>query len=263
MNRRSIVLTSLVSVAAIAAIAFAGMPQPDAGRASADTIAAAGARTTTAPPAPPRTAATAVLVELFTSQGCSSCPPADVVLEQIAADPAVVAISRNVTYWDRLGWRDSLGREANTALQRRYAARGVDGGEVYTPQAVVNGASGVIGSHANELRRAIGSAAATRPVHLRITGQSVSTESPTNGAELRFIAVAARRNVRVDRGENGGRTLSYHNVVIDEALVSCAAAGACSAELPATVRNARGADRWAVVLQRRGGGAVLAARWLP
>src|SRR5207253_7009115 len=86
----------------------------------------------------------AVVVELFTSQGCSSCPPADAALERFAREPNVVAISRPVAYWDSLGWRDTLARPANTDLQRRYAARHVSD-EVYTPQAVVQGAVALAG----------------------------------------------------------------------------------------------------------------------
>src|SRR5690349_2928886 len=78
-----------------------------------------------------------VLVELFTSSGCSSCPPADAFLDRLAREPNIVAISRHVAYWDRPDWRDSLARHEDSARQRAYAAR--HGDEAYTPQAVVQG----------------------------------------------------------------------------------------------------------------------------
>ena len=91
-----------------------------------------------AQPAPPPV--TPVAVELFTSQGCSSCPPADALLEALAKQPNIIAITRPVTYWDKLGWKDTLGRPENTRLQTAYAAKGKEGSGVYTPQTVVQGA---------------------------------------------------------------------------------------------------------------------------
>ncbi|MEQ1724738.1 MAG: DUF1223 domain-containing protein [Sphingopyxis sp.] len=204
-----------------------------------------------------------VLVELFTSQGCSSCPPADAVLAGLANRSDVVAISRHVTYWDRLGWRDTLGSEVNTALQRAYAARGVAGGEVYTPQAVVNGRVGLVGSHAAALGEAIVAARSANPAILSVTAGRVLASRAAPGAELRFIALASRRDVRIGAGENGGRRIVYHNVVLAEQSAACGADAPCNAAMPAALRVTAGADRFAVVLQQRGGGVVLAVRWLP
>lgn len=211
----------------------------------------------------PANANAPILVELFTSQGCSSCPPADAVLAGVAGEVGVVAISRHVTYWDRLGWRDTLGREDNTILQRSYAARGVAGGDVYTPQAVVNGRIGLIGSRASALQAAIAAGRVANPVRLHVAHGRVTASLATQGTELRFIAVASLRIVRIGAGENGGRRIAYHNVVLSEFSVACTAEIPCSADTPAALRAAAGADRFAAVLQRRGGGTVLAARWLP
>jgi hypothetical protein len=101
----------------------------------------------------PATMLRPVLVELFTSQGCSSCPPADEFLDRLAREPGIVAISRPVTSWDALGWRDTLAREENTRLQRAYAAR--HGDEAYTPQAVVQGRVLLIGGREGAVHRAI------------------------------------------------------------------------------------------------------------
>lgn len=235
------------------------VPASGANDASAVSNAALAPVRANAPAAP----AAPVLVELFTSQGCSSCPPADVVLARLQAEPNIIALSRPVTYWDRLGWRDTLGREANTLQQRAYAARGVGGGGVYTPGAVVNGKDGLIGSQEAGLRRLI-AAARTAPDHrLTSSGSSASTRGPVSGAaELRFVAVANLREVRIGGGENGGRTVRYHNVVLDEASVGCAAGAACTATVPSRIANLSGKDRIAVVLQRPNNGEVLAAHWL-
>ncbi len=206
------------------------------------------------PPAAP------VLVELFTSQGCSSCPPADRLLERLDAEGAVVAVSRPVTYWDRLGWKDTLARAANDALQDRYARRGLPGAGVYTPEAVVQGGAAAVGSDERALRRMIG--AAPSDAALRLDGGRVVASRSAAGAELRFLAIAHRASVDVARGENGNRRLGYTNVVLAEAAVPCPANGACAAAMPSAIAGQRGADRWAVLLQDRAGGRVHAVRWI-
>lgn len=95
-----------------------------------------------------------VVVELYTSQGCSSCPPADAILGRLAQRPGVIAISLPITYWDMLGWKDSLASEANTRRQKAYAAAMGHGG-VYTPQIIVDGVADVVGSRAGNIEMAI------------------------------------------------------------------------------------------------------------
>ena len=248
MNLRIAAGTACVLTASVAA-AFSMRPNPAAATASAA--------------APPSTLATPVLVELFTSQGCSSCPPADSVLARIQSQPNVVALSRPVTYWDRLGWPDTLAREANTTQQRAYAARGVGGGGVYTPEAVVNGRDGLVGSQEGNLRRLI-AAARSRPDHalLASTNGIATRGTVTGAAELRFVAVANQRSVRIGGGENGGRTVRYHNVVLDEASVACTSGARCTATIPARIAATPGKDRIAAILQRPNHGEVLAARWV-
>lgn len=246
-----------IAVLALMPLALAGCGEAGSPMAQAAAQTRAPAATPASGPAAP------VLVELFTSQGCSSCPPADAVLARVQDDANVVAISRPVTYWDRLGWRDTLGRQANTDLQHAYAARGLGGGGSFTPEAVVNGRTGIVGSREAELRRLI-AAATSAPAHrLRATAGGAATRGVVSGAaELRFVAVANMRSVQIGSGENGGRTVRYHNVVLDEASVACAAGVACSAAVPARVAGAAGKDRVAAILQRPGGGEVLAVSWL-
>lgn len=205
-----------------------------------------------------------VVVELFTSQGCSSCPPADAVLGRLAADPRVIAISRPVTYWDQLGWRDTLAREANTRLQRRYAARDRSG-QVYTPQAVVQGGRGLVGSREADLRRIV---AATHPaariVATRANGATTLTVSGRAAHPARVTIVALRRSVpvRIGRGENGGRAIVYTNVVRDEHVVATWRGGTQRIAIPAATLRVAGADRYAVLVQEADGGPILAARYL-
>src|SRR6218665_1299388 len=85
------------------------------------------------------------VIELFTSQGCSSCPPADALFVELARNPELIALTLPVTYWDYLGWKDTLGK-ASFAKRQKYYAKARGDGQVYTPQAVINGASHVLGS---------------------------------------------------------------------------------------------------------------------
>lgn len=253
----------VVTASIAAAYSFSPAARSAPAAAAQPTAALVAPATQAARQTPAAAPAAPVLVELFTSQGCSSCPPADVVLADLQDEPNIVALSRPVTYWDRLGWRDTLAREANTIQQRAYAARGVGGGGVYTPGAVVNGSEGLIGSQEAGLRRLI-AAARTAPAHqLAASGSTASTRGTVSGAaELRFVAVANLREVQIGSGENGGRTVRYHNVVLDEASVGCAAGAACSAAVPSRIAAVPGKDRIAVILQRPNNGEVLAVRWL-
>jgi hypothetical protein len=171
------------------------------------------------------------VIELFTSQGCSSCPPADRLLGQLAADPSLVAISVPIDYWDYLGWKDSLADPRNSARQKGYARTRGDG-QVYTPQAVVNGALHALGSDRAAIERAIAEsrklgAALSLPVRLAIADGAIKVTLPDGMAAIASIGgVAARASVDVwmcglaravtvaiGRGENKGRTVTYHNVV--------------------------------------------------
>lgn len=214
----------------------------------------------------PASSAGPILLELFTSQGCSSCPPADKLAEKLAQDPSLLVLSRPVTYWDRLGWKDTLGREANTALQRGYAARGNKGAGVYTPQMVVDGRHGAVGSNERIVRALVRDAEmADRPTltatKLANGGAGVAVKGPfKRSAELMLIAYSAHEDVKIARGENGGRTVSYTNVVLDETLVARPSAANQSFAIPAAKMRIGGADRYAVILRRPGAGQVLAAR---
>ena len=211
-----------------------------------------------------------VLIELFTSQGCSSCPPADRLAERLAKDTDLVIISRPVDYWDRLGWKDTLASPQNTDLQRRYARRGLRGyNGVYTPQTVVDGAFGEVGSNEPGLRHQINAAQfAERPAQMHViavegkgyaVGLAGASKAP---AELMLMAVASSRDIAIKRGENRGRTVRYTNALIAEQRLHTWIGGKDSIALTNEQLSVPGADRYAVVLRSPRGGRVLAARWL-
>jgi hypothetical protein len=162
------------------------------------------------------------VIELFTSQGCSSCPPADKLLAEYAHDPSVIALSLPVDYWDYLGWKDTLALGGHSNRQRAYAkARGDR--QVYTPQAVIDGAVHALGSDKGAIDKAIrqtreGDAALTLPVTLVRAGDKLTVTVPAAGDETRqaevwLCPITKSVPVSIGRGENSGRTITYTNVV--------------------------------------------------
>jgi hypothetical protein len=161
-----------------------------------------------------------VVVELFTSEGCSSCPPAEALLGELARGrPDVLPLAFHITYWDRLGWPDAFALRAATERQKHYAGLlGLD--EIYTPQMVVDGRQDVIGSDRPAVLAALGRAAAEAPppVPLRLarTAGLVTLEvGGTGGGEGTVLLVGydTVHRTAVARGENAGRTISEANVV--------------------------------------------------
>lgn len=226
-------------------------------------------RNATGPAALAQSAAGPVVAELFTSQGCSSCPPADALAEKLATDPGLVVIARPVTYWDRLGWKDTLAREDNTTLQQNYARRGLAGRNgVYTPQLVVDGAYGLVGSHGSEVASGVKQFGGKSDAAIRVApgaggGYAVNLSGAAGGkAELVLVAVTRKVEVGIGSGENGGRKVAYANVLRSERKVGDWNGGAASLTLAANQLKVPGADRYALVLRQPGGGKVLAARWV-
>ena len=210
-----------------------------------------------------------VLIELFTSQGCSSCPPADRLAQRLDQEPGLVVISRPVTYWDRLGWKDTLALEDNTDLQYAYAERGLRGyNGVYTPQSVVSGSLGAVGSQEPQVRRLITAAAQKRDAAIRARGDAtrgfgIGLAGMTDReAELVLIGVQSHAEVAIGRGENRGRRIAYTNVLKGERKITNWRGGKASYVIEASALNIPGADRYAMVLRQPGAGPVLAARWL-
>ena len=160
-----------------------------------------------------------VLLELFTSQGCSSCPPADALLRDLAQSRTdVLALSFHVTYWNYLGWPDPFSFEGATQRQRVYAGR-ISDGTVYTPQLVVDGTADIVGTDRAGVmsaiaRAAVGAVAATS-VALRREGDTVVTEiaDGAGSGAVFLVGYDPEHRTSVGRGENGGRTLLEGNIV--------------------------------------------------
>jgi len=161
----------------------------------------------------PRAETRPVVVELFTSQGCSSCPPADALLRELAGRADVIALGFHIGYWDRLGWKDPLSNEASTDRQKAYASR--LSGRVYTPQIVVDGTNEMVGSDraavAAALRRS--RPAAVAPVSFAPDYGSVAIGRGAGAGEVLLIRFARSRTTDVAAGENAGRTLRDANAV--------------------------------------------------
>jgi hypothetical protein len=162
------------------------------------------------------------VIELFTSQGCSSCPPADKLMGELAKDPSLVTLSLPVDYWDYLGWKDTLAQHGQSNRERAYATVRGDR-EVYTPQVVVNGVVHVLGSDKAAIENAIAqtrhdAAPLTLPLTMSVADGTVTVNVPAatgnnNSGEVWLCPITGKAEVAIGRGENRGHTLNYYNVV--------------------------------------------------
>jgi hypothetical protein len=202
---------------------------------------------------PPR-----AVVELFTSQGCSSCPPADAVLADLARRPDIVALSFPVNYWDYLGWKDTLAHAAFTDRQKAYAKARQDR-QVYTPQMIVNGQKPCIGSDRALIEKSIQETTGLRAalpvnVELKESGGIVTIlveetdQTAERVAEVWVLPILKAHTVPIGRGENRGRTVTYANVVRGLKRVGEWRGGSARFEVPAADARS-GADGYVVLLQ--------------
>ncbi|AMJ62117.1 DUF1223 domain-containing protein [Bosea sp. PAMC 26642] len=194
------------------------------------------------------------VVELFTSQGCSSCPPADALFGELAKDPGILALTLPVTYWDYLGWKDTLGQDAFTKRQKFYAkARG--DGQVYTPQAVINGAGHFVGSDRSGIEPGLRQTTLTATIALAETddalriGLSGSVAVGDKPAGIWVLPITRIVTVPIGRGENEGRTVSYANVVRGLVRVGDWDGKETTLSVPLTTTRAANADSYVVVVQ--------------
>ena len=217
-------------------------------------------------------APTPSVLELFTSQGCSSCPAADTLLQTYAARPDLIALSLSVDYWDHLGWKDTLANPKHAARQRRYA-KALGTGNVYTPQMVINGTAQAIGSQKDAIDKAIAATAkGLNTGRITVTATSKADRvvidigdyagnAAREPATVWLAIVSPHVDVKIKRGENRGRMMTYHNVVRDITPVGMWSGKGMRIELPATVMTKAG-DRCAVLLQADNGGRILGAAWM-
>ncbi len=208
------------------------------------------------------TAQTTTVIELYTSQGCSSCPPADKLLHELAKRDDVIALALHVDYWDYIGWKDEFADPRYTARQKGYA-RVAGARSVYTPQMVIGGKDHVIGTRPSEVAAHLTRHfQMTPPIEIETSRQGNSarvTASPVgrlpSSVVIHVVTYRPKSNVSIKRGENAGRTLEYTNVVTSWTV---AREWNGNGELSLSVRLPN--DHPAVVLfQRPDHGEILAA----
>ncbi|HEX2590581.1 MAG TPA: DUF1223 domain-containing protein, partial [Rhizomicrobium sp.] len=225
-----------------------------------------------------------IVVELFTSQGCSSCPPADALLGKLSQRQDVVALTFPITYWDMLGWKDTLATDANTRRQKGYA-QAMNHGGVYTPQMIIDGVNDVVGGREKavlaaiqarrdfilnlqkqQLRQSLANrqipldvpvvlTATPREVHI-VVGQA--HDSANHDATIWMMRVLSQGTVKIGGGENQGRTITYRNVVRDLKAVGMWKGQAVTLSLPRGDTQVPH-DGIAIVVQQGGFGRIIGA----
>jgi hypothetical protein len=198
------------------------------------------------------------VVELFTSQGCSSCPPADRVLAEIAARGDTLALAWHVDYWDYIGWKDSFARPENAKRQRAYAAS-LGSKDVYTPQAIINGHADVVGSKGADVvgmleKLADGAGGLTVKMNADVKDGVLSVSIPANDhsadTTLWMIYFKDKAQVSVERGELAGHTLDYTNIVSDVEMIGMVGDKPLEASFAMKDIAGRGYNSCALILQK-------------
>ncbi|MDQ8729560.1 DUF1223 domain-containing protein [Bradyrhizobium sp. LHD-71] len=213
------------------------------------------------------------VLELFTAQGCSSCPEADKLIGEIAKDPTVIAISLPIDYWDYLGWKDTLADPKFTARQKAYSKVRGDR-QIYTPQVVVNGQLHALGNDRASIDRAISessgkSGVMSVPVKVSVAKGQIKVsvpESPSgdSAGEVWICSVAEQVPVAIGRGENRGKEITYHNVVRNWLKVGDWTGKPATWTVPIENLNSQGVDGAVVYIQegsRERPGAMLGAAY--
>ncbi len=209
-----------------------------------------------------------VVVELYTSQGCSSCPPADALLADLANRPDVIALALHVDYWDYIGWADGFADPAFTLRQKGYA-KAAGHRTIYTPQMIIGGRDHLVGAKPMELSDLI-SAHARQPVTVRLAarrdGSKLVVTAERNGAAqlptnmvLQVVRFDPMRSVEIRSGENAGKTISYANIVTSWSQV---AKWDGQNPLRAAIDVGGKASPMAIILQAAGNGPIVAAAQL-
>lgn len=200
-------------------------------------------------------AETRSVIELFTSQGCSSCPPADKLLAEYAEREDVLALSFNVDIWDWTGWKDTLAQPDFTERQRAYADQ--RDGQVYTPQAVINGSTDVIGSDREAIEAALKASELSVPVNLIAASDSLQVrigdgEQRDSKATLWLVMYDRAVTVPIENGENDGKTVTYSNVVRKLRPIAMWKGQSMVVDLPLSEIEQAQVSRCAVLLQAEG-----------
>lgn len=205
-----------------------------------------------------------VVVELFTSQGCSSCPPADELMGQIADTPGVIGLALHVDYWDYIGWKDTFGQARFTERQKAYA-HAMGEKMIYTPQIIVDGAAQVEGNQPAAVAQAISDAVSAQgsiSLSLIRNGDQVlinaqSANPLPKPALVQLVKYTDMAVVDIDRGENAGLSMTYHHVVTSWQKV-----GDWAGTEPLKLSVAAGSGPVVVIIQKAGPSDILAAAQL-
>lgn len=213
-------------------------------------------------------ARTKAVLELFTSQGCSSCPPADRLFQTFAKRPDVMALTMPVDYWDYLGWKDTMASPKHGERQRLYASVRGDGA-VFTPQIIVNGRYSVLGSDKAAIERALNEMPAL-PIDIDVVtdgrmltanlGTSPSAIEPL-AATVWFAVVQPEVKVTIRRGENRGKIMRYYNVVRELTPIGSWTGQALQVEMPMSAFGWKG-KKCVVFVQNGAGGPIVSAAWM-
>ncbi len=201
------------------------------------------------------------VVELYTSQGCSSCPPADKILTRLAQRDDVIALALHVDYWDYIGWKDTFGDPSYTVRQRGYA-RAAGSRTIYTPQMVIGGVTHVVGNKPMDVVDGI-SEMQGQPSNVTLAiarnGQKLSISAKNTGNNramtVQVVRYIPNTSVTITRGENAGRTIEYTNIVTDWRQVK-----KWDGKRPLEMAvNIAGDEPVVVIVQSAGSGPILAA----
>jgi hypothetical protein len=213
--------------------------------------------------AAPVAAEQVVVVELYTSQGCSSCPPADDFVAMLASDPRIIPLALHVDYWDYIGWADNFAQAKFTDRQRAYA-RDIGSRSIYTPQFIIGGMDRIEGyspeETAEQLHRHL---SADAVVDLTVVRQGNSlviravAEPPlTSPVRVQIVRYKPQETVTIERGENAGKTITYHNIV-----TSWDSVGEWSGQEPLSITAPmEGGEPAVVILQNAGPASIVAAQ---
>ena len=198
------------------------------------------------------------VIELFTSQGCSSCPKADARLGDLGKQPDLITLAYHVDYWDYIGWVDTFGAKANTDLQRSYA-QSWGSSMVYTPQLVVNGAKGVVGSRERDVTGALDQAKLDLPVALTLNANvldvSIDGKAGAGEAMVWLVTYKDHAEVAIARGENIGKSIDYTQIVTGRQMLGMwDPASGTHLKLPLSELMSNGANGAVILVQTDKGG---------
>ncbi|MCF6322233.1 MAG: DUF1223 domain-containing protein [Rhizobiaceae bacterium] len=198
------------------------------------------------------------ILEVFTSQGCSSCPPADEFVTSIYRNKDILALAWHVDYWDYLGWKDTFAKPEHAVRQRRYS-KSFEENQIYTPQAIMNGRSHTVGSRSNKIKAVLKDyeqnlQGLTVPINVSVIDDALDIQiaygSDISKATLWMVYFTDQEVVKVEKGENRGKDLTYSNIVRDIELIGMMEPDGLKMMLPLKDLSQKGYDSCALLLQQ-------------